>query len=433
MLVLISSQKMNLFSLNTTHLKPLAEQLRPTTLADFVGQEHIIGETQLLTRLITQEKIPSLIFWGPPGVGKTTLAHIIAHQTKSHFISLSAVTSGIKEVKEVIEKARETLQMHSKKTLLFVDEIHRFNKSQQDAFLPHVESGTITLIGATTENPSFEVIPALLSRCKVITLNALSEENLISIAKRALKKNHREELINDDGLSFLVKNAHGDARYLINMIEDILNLYPEQKTLSVDEIKNNVLKRAALYDKNSEHHYNVISAFIKSMRGSDPNAALYYLARMLDAGEDPLFIARRMVIFASEDVGNANPSAVQVAVACMQSYDFIGAAEGWIPLSQCAVYLAGSPKSNASYAGYKLALQDVKEYGPLDVPLHLRNAPTHLMKTLGYGKDYKYAHKFENNKVDQQHLPDAIKDKKYYTPTENGHEKKIKEWLEKKS
>jgi putative ATPase len=423
---------MDLFALNTTHLKPLAERLRPTNLVDFVGQEHIIGDNQLLTKLITQEKIPSLIFWGPPGVGKTTLAHIIAHHTQCCFVSLSAVTSGIKEVKDVIEKARETLQMHSQKTLLFIDEIHRFNKSQQDAFLPHVETGTVTLIGATTENPSFEVIPALLSRCKVVVLNALSEDNLLTIAKRALGKNHREEFMDDDGLGLLVKNAHGDARYLINMVEDLLNLYPHQKTLLVDEIKNSVLKRAALYDKNGEHHYNVISAFIKSLRGSDPNAALYYLARMLNAGEDPLFIARRMVIFASEDVGNANPSAVQVAVACMQSYDFIGAAEGWIPLSQCAVYLAGSPKSNASYAGYKLALQDVKEYGPLDVPLHLRNAPTQLMKNLGYGKDYKYAHSYEGHKVEQQHLPDAIKDKQYYIPTENGHEKKIKEWLEKK-
>lgn len=423
---------MDLFDQKPAAFQPLAEKLRPKTLAEFVGQTHIVGEGKLLTILMQRDNVPSLIFWGPPGVGKTTLARIIANATKHRFETLSAVTSGIKEVKELIDKARDRLRMNDERTILFIDEIHRFNKSQQDAFLPHVEAGTITLIGATTENPSFEVNPALLSRCQVIVLEALSRDDLVKILTRALTTKHKPHFIDEEGKSVLADNCFGDARYLLNMLEDLLSAFPDSESISTDDLQGKIVRRAALYDKNAEHHYNVISAFIKSLRGSDPDAALYYLARMLESGEDPLFIARRLVIFASEDVGNANPQAVQVAVACMQSYDFIGKAEGWIPLAQCTSYLAASPKSNASYAGYKLALADVKTMGPLEVPLHLRNAPTKLMKNLGYGADYKYAHNYEGNVVNQQHLPDAIKDKRYYLPTENGHEKKLKEWLDKR-
>lgn len=420
---------MDLFSQKQPHLQPLAEQLRPQSLKDFVGQEHVIGPNKMLSTFLETGNIPSLIFWGPPGSGKTTLARIMAAVSKHNFITLSATTSGIKDVKDVVAYAKGQLDQYSKKTILFVDEIHRFNKAQQDAFLPHVENGTITLIGATTENPSFEVIAALLSRCQVIVLNALSGQNLHKILNRTLKLKNRVGFLSDEAMTLLIENSYGDARYLLNILEDLFILFPEETKISAETLKEKILRRAALYDKNAEHHYNVISAFIKSMRGSDPDATLYYLARMLTAGEDPLFIARRMLIFASEDIGNANPQAVQVAVACMQAYDFVGLAEGWIPLSQCAVYLAGSPKSNASYMGYKQALEDVKKYGPLEVPYHLRNAPTQLMKNLGYGDGYKYAHNYEGNKVSQQHLPNAIKDHVYYRPTENGYEKKIKEWL----
>ncbi len=420
---------MTLFSTNTSHLTPLADQLRPKTLEEFVGQKHLLGEGKLLSALLKSGEIPSMIFWGPPGVGKTTLAKIIANISQNRFVTLSAVSSGIKEVKELIDEAREQLQQYSKKTILFIDEIHRFNKAQQDAFLPHVENGTIILMGATTENPSFEVISALLSRCQVVVLEQLSQSDLIEILNRALTKKNKKDFLNDEAKEIICQNSYGDARFLLNILEDLLNISAGQDHLTAEDVQNKISTRAHLYDKKSEHHYNVISAFIKSMRGSDPDAALYYLARMLEAGEDPLFIARRMVIFASEDVGLANPLAVQVAVACMQSYDFVGKAEGWIPLAHCATYLAGSPKSNSSYAGYQAALEDVKTFGPLEVPLHLRNAPTKLMKSLGYHKGYQYAHSFEGNKVDQQHLPDKIKDHTYYHPTENGHEKRIKEWL----
>lgn len=409
--------------------KPLADLLRPTTLKDYVGQKHIIGEGKLLNELIKKDQIPSMVFWGPPGVGKTTLARIIANHTQQKFITLSAVSSGVKDVKKVIEDAQSNQSLQGIKTILFIDEIHRYNKAQQDAVLPYVENGTITLIGATTENPSFELNSALLSRCQVVVLKALEKSDQIEIINRALKYKNKSNFLDNKTKQFLVESAYGDARYLLNILEDLLNLFSDEEQISFEEAQSKIIKRSGLYDKNAEHHYNVISAFIKSMRGSDPDAALYYLARMLDAGEDPLFIARRMIIFASEDIGNANPTAVQVAISCMQSYDFIGLAEGWIPLSQCATYLACSPKSNSSYAGYKKALEDVKKYGPLEVPLHLRNAPTKLMKNLGYAKDYKYAHSYEGNIVRQQHLPDKIKQARYYIPTENGYEKKLKDWL----
>ncbi len=410
-------------------LKPLAEQMRPKTLAEFVGQKHLLGPGKLLSELLSHKSVPSLIFWGPPGVGKTTLARLIAQNSDYDLITLSAVDSGIKEVKEVIAGARDKLRFNSRQTILFIDEIHRFNKAQQDAFLPHVENGTITLIGATTENPSFEVISALLSRCQVITLTSLSHDELNEIVQRALNKKGKEGFLSDEAAHYLIESCHGDARYLLNIVDDLLNISGDKTKLEIETVRELTARRSLHYDKNAEHHYNVISAFIKSMRGSDPDAAVYYLARMLEGGEDPLFIARRMIIFASEDISNANPQAVEVAIACMQSYDFIGKAEGWIPLAHCACYLASSPKSNASYMAYKAALADVQEFGALEVPLHLRNAPTKLMKNIGYGKDYQYAHNQENAKVTQTHLPDKLVGRTYYHPTDHGHEKKLKEWL----
>lgn len=411
---------------------PLAERLRPDSLESYMGQKHVIGEGKLLNILIEKDQIPSLILWGPPGVGKTTLAKIIAKTTKHDFVTLSATASGVADVRRVIQSAQEKSGMSGVRTLLFIDEIHRWNKAQQDALLPHVENGTITLIGATTENPSFEVNGALLSRCQVITLEALSPVDQKAIINRALITLEQPELLSDEAKEFLIETSYGDARYLLNQVEDLYVIFRGQKGISAERVQDKLLKRSLAYDKSGEHHYNVISAFIKSLRGSDPDAALYYLARMYEAGEDPLFIARRLIIFASEDVGNANPNAVQVAISCMQAYDFVGRAEGWIPLAQCVTYLACSPKSNASYMGYQNAAEDLKKYGPLEVPLHLRNAPTKFMKDQGYGKGYKYAHD-HGGKVEQQHLPDALKDKRYYHPTDNGHEKKLKAWLLKKS
>ncbi|MCP5464629.1 MAG: replication-associated recombination protein A [Deltaproteobacteria bacterium] len=412
--------------------KPLAESLRPKDYADFVGQEHLMGANGKLRRLIESGKLPSIILWGPPGVGKTTVALLIAEKTNHHFETLSAVTSGIKEVKAVIEQARARLQLNDKRTILFVDEIHRFNKAQQDAFLPHVESGVIIFIGATTENPSFEVNSALLSRCQVFTLNALSEQNLISILERAQQKLNRPDFLSPKACELLARSSHGDARYLLNALQDLHALIAEPQSATDEQITELLANRSSHYDKKGEHHYNVISAFIKSMRGSDPDAALYYLARMLDAGEDPRFIARRMMIFASEDVGMANPQAVSMALSCAQVFERVGDAEGWIPLAHCATYLAVSPKSNSSYAGYKKALDDVKQHGALEVPLHLRNAPTKLMKNMGYGKGYQYAHDHPGAEIDQQHLPDKVKNQSYYSPSQNGAEKKIYDWLHSK-
>lgn len=415
----------------SSQFEPLASRLRPQSLNDVIGQDHLTAHNKPLSRYIESGHLPSLIFWGPPGVGKTTLAHVVAQAMDFHFVELSAVSSGIKDVKAVIETAKALQKLENKQTLLFLDEIHRFNKAQQDGLLPSVENGTLILIGATTENPSFEINSALLSRCQVLTLKPLQTHHLVQVVQRALKMKHKEKLLNEDAQLELAQTCFGDARYLLNCLEDIIQQNYDKTNLGLDEVKSHIQTRSLHYDKKSEHHYNVISAFIKSMRGSDVNASLYYLARMLESGEDPLFVARRMIIFASEDVGLANPQAVQVAVSCMQSFQFVGAAEGWIPLAQCAAYLAGSPKSNSSYAAYKLALEDVKKFGSLEVPLHLRNAPTKFMKNEGYGQGYKYAHSYSGNKVDQQHLPDEIKDKTYYQPTENGHEKRIKEWLNK--
>lgn len=391
--------------------KPLAETLRPQQLTDFVGQTHLIGSEKPLTKLLQSDQIPSLILWGPPGCGKTTLAFLIAKSTKAKFHHLSAVLSGIKDLRsliESIEKERETLfQNHH---ILFIDEIHRWNKAQQDALLPYVENGTITLIGATTENPSFEVIGPLLSRCKVYVLESLSQENLKAIASSALQKMQRK--IHDDALQFIINSSDGDARRILNTIEIAANLNKEKITLADAEAA--LQKKSLLYDRKGEEHYNIISAFIKSMRGSDPDAAIYYLARMYEAGEDPKFIARRMVIFASEDIGNANPAALGIAVHAFRAFEIVGQAEGWIPLAQAATYLATSPKSNASYVAYKNAKADVEEHGTLPVPLHLRNAPTSLMKDLGYGKEYQYAHDYKPEEIKHGYLPEKLLGKKYY-------------------
>jgi putative ATPase len=416
---------------------PLADRMRPQNLAEFVGQEHLVGPDKILSGFMERKELVSMIFWGPPGVGKTTLALIVARTIGAHFVSFSAVLSGVKDIRAVIEEAKQQLRYYGKSTILFVDEIHRFNKAQQDAFLHHVEDGTITLIGATTENPSFEVNAPLLSRCKVLVLEQLSADNIKTIITNTLSNKERglgnlKIAIDDDAFNFIVELSHGEARVALNTLESALMLIkPDKKNkrkVTLKIAQEAMQRKALLYDKGGDEHYNVISAFIKSMRGSDPDAAVYWLARMLEAGEDPLFIARRMVIFASEDIGNADPAAVQVAVAVKDAFHFVGMPEGWIPLSQGVTYLASAPKSNASYKAYLGALEDVKEKGSLRVPLHIRNAPTPLMKDLGYGKGYKYPHNHGGH-IEQSYLPEELQGKEYYRPTENGFDKEIKKRL----
>jgi putative ATPase len=423
--------------------QPLAERMRPRHLEEFVGQKHLVGDGGLIRSAVESDRIFSMILWGPPGCGKTTLARIVARETRSHFSHFSAVLSGVKEIRAVIDIARDQLKLHRKRTILFVDEIHRFNKAQQDAFLHHVESGLITLIGATTENPSFEVIAPLLSRCRVVTLKMLSDAEIEEILTLALTD--RERGLGDTGIgmdqdaaAYIVRIADGDARTALNNLEVVISMMTaETKTepsqsgpiISLDLAAAALQKKALLYDKSGEEHFNLISALHKSLRGSDPDAALYWLARMLASGEDPLYIARRMVRFASEDIGNADPQALVVALSAMQAFKFIGAPEGELALAQSAVYLATAPKSNRIYQAYQRVVEEVRRSGALPVPLHIRNAPTQLMKDLGYAKGYRYAHDYQDAYIPQDYLPEPLKGKRFYEPSDRGLEKKIKERL----
>ncbi|HXV79688.1 MAG TPA: replication-associated recombination protein A [Candidatus Binatia bacterium] len=437
---------MDLFELNSSERpaswRPLAERMRPHDLDEFVGQEHLLGPGKLLRELTAAGELRSLILWGPPGSGKTTLAQILARSANAVCVHFSAVSSGVKELKKIIEEA-EKLHRLGKPTVLFVDEIHHFNKSQQDNFLPHVERGTLILIGATTENPSFEVISPLLSRCQVLVLNPLSVDDIGKIVDRALQDQERglgawQLELAAAARGFAIQYSQGDCRVALNALENAATLARKDRKTKIELIHlQEALQRKPLqYDKAGEEHYNVISAFIKSLRGSDPDAALYWMMRMIEAGEDPLFIARRMIIFAAEDIGNADPRALQVAVAAKDAFHFVGLPEGKIPLAQAVTYLATAPKSNASYKAMLAAAEDVDEHGALPVPLHLRNAPTPLMQKLGYGKDYKYAHNYPGHIVEQDYLPKELQGKKYYAPTDSGYESRIKEqlkgWEEKK-
>ncbi len=410
------------------NLLPLAERLRPAALEDLIGQEHLVGDGAVLRRAISSSMIPSMIFWGPPGVGKTTLANIIANQVKAPFHTLSAVSAGVKEVRDVIGRASRI-----QRTILFIDEIHRFNKSQQDALLGAVEKGIITLIGATTENPSFEVNAALLSRCQVYILKPLVKDDLLKLLNMAMTKDHKFSRMEIEirETEALLQLAGGDARKLLNIFELVIDsLHAEKKIIENQVVMDIAQQKVALYDKAGEQHYDIISAFIKSIRGSDPNAALYYLARMIEGGEDVKFIARRLVISASEDIGNANPTALVIATNCFQAVNMIGYPESRIILSQCTTYLACSPKSNAAYLAIDKALALVKQTGDLPVPLPLRNAPTKLMKDQNYGKGYKYAHDYPGNFVDQEFLPKEIAGTILYDPGDNARENEMRKRLQ---
>ncbi len=411
---------------------PLSERLRPSSLEDYIGQQHLIGNDGIIRKSIHSGILPSIILWGPPGVGKTTFANIISKLLNRPFYALSAINSGVKEVREVIEKAKEEDLFTKGKPIVFIDEIHRFSKSQQDSLLGAVEKGTITLIGATTENPSFEVIPALLSRCQVYVLNELSKIELEDVLQKAILK---DEFLKFKKIVFketdsLLRISGGDARKLLNALELVVSSVNEIEIIITNELVNSIIqKNLAAYDKSGEQHYNIISAFIKSVRGSDPNAAVYWLARMLEGGEDLLFIARRLIILASEDIGNANPTALIMANNCFQAVNIIGYPESRIILSQCTVYLASSPKSNASYLAIDDAIEKVKTTGNLPVPLHLRNAPTKLMKELNYGKEYQYSHQYDNNFINQEFLPEEISGTVFYVPGNNARENELRNYL----
>jgi putative ATPase len=424
--------------------RPLADRMRPKRIDEVVGQDHILREGSLIRTAILKDRIFSMILWGPPGCGKTTLARIIAGETQCHFTEFSAVLSGVKEIRTVIQEARDRLNLHQKKTILFVDEIHRFNKAQQDAFLHHVESGLITLIGATTENPSFEVISALLSRCRVITLNPLDQDAIRILLERALgdRENGLGNLnfdISPEAMAHLTALSDGDGRSALNSLEILVSVLisGDEKTrgknstvIDLKDIESALQKQALLYDKSGEEHYNLISAFHKSLRGSDPDAALYWLERMLSGGEDPFFIARRMIRFASEDIGNADPNALLMAMGSMEAFRFLGHPEGDLALAQAAAYLATAPKSNSIYASANQVKKTVGETGALPVPFHIRNAPTKLMKEIGYGKGYQYAHDHKDAYAPQDYLPEKLKGTIFYNPTERGYEKTIKQRLE---
>ncbi len=413
---------------------PLAARIRPRNFAEYVGQQNIIGEGKVLRKAIESDQLPSIILWGPPGSGKTTLAQVIANVSSSYFVHMSAVTAGVADLRRVIDETRKRRRLTGQRTILFIDEIHRFNKGQQDAILPYVENGEVTFIGATTENPSFEVISALLSRCRVYTLNALSDDEISTIVERALadRENGLADLqvnLADDALRTLVTMSNGDARVALNALEMAAQAVKPGadglRQVALNDIEESMQKRALLYDKSGEQHYDIISALHKTLRGSDPDAALYWLGRMLEAGEDPLYIVRRLIRFASEDVGMADPQALVVCVAAQQAVHFIGMPECNLALAQAVVHLATAPKSNSLYTAYSRVQKDVETTRNDPVPLHLRNAPTSLMKDLGYGKGYKYAHDYEGHFVEQQNLPAAIKGKRYYFPTEQGFEKTV--------
>jgi putative ATPase len=418
---------------------PLADRMRPRRLDEFVGQDHLLGHGKVLRQAIESDQLPSMILWGPPGSGKTTLAMIVATTTGAQFLAFSAVLSGVKEIKEVIQEAGEEWKYNKRRTVLFVDEIHRFNKAQQDAFLPHVEKGTIILIGATTENPSFEVISPLLSRTKVFTLNPLTEGEIGVILSRGLTDKERglgkyPATVEPEVIQGICRLANGDARIGLNTLEMlVLTTSPNSegfRHVRMDDLKEVLQRKTFLYDKSGEEHYNLISALHKSLRGSDPDAALYWLGRMLEAGEDPLYIARRMIRFASEDVGNADPQALQIAVAAMEAFRFIGLPEGDLALVQAALYLATAPKSNAIYTACQKVRKDIRELETMPVPLHIRNAPTPLMEDLGYGEGYKYPHDYPDHFVEDEYLPENLRGRIYYEPSEQGAEKEIKKRLE---
>jgi putative ATPase len=417
---------------------PLAARMRPTSFDEFVGQEHIVGKDRVLRRAIESNRLPSIVLWGPPGSGKTTLAYIIASTTDSHFSPVSATSAGVADLRKIIEEARERRKMNRQRTILFIDEIHRFNKAQQDAILPFVEDGTITLIGATTENPSFEVISPLLSRCQVFTLKPLTEDEIRIITFRAMKDSLRglgtlKIEIADEALTHLIAMSNNDARSALNILEMAALTTPpdtrDKRHISLAVIEDTIQQRALAYDKAGELHFDTISALHKSMRGSDPDASLYWLARMLEAGEDPLYIARRLVRFASEDVGMADPQALLVAMAAQQAVHFIGMPEGNMALAEAAVYLATAPKSNSLYTAYSQVQEELKKGTSHSVPLHLRNPVTSLMKDIGYGKGYKYAHDYPGHFVRQQNLPDSLQGKRFYNPSDQGYEKQVSERL----
>ncbi|WP_368790456.1 replication-associated recombination protein A [Companilactobacillus farciminis] len=414
---------------------PLANRVRPTTLEEFVGQKHLIGDKKILREIIDQDKIPSLIFWGPPGVGKTTLAEIIAKKTKANFITFSAVTSGINDIKKVMKEAELNREM-GQKTIVFIDEIHRFNKAQQDAFLPFVEKGSITLIGATTENPSFEINSALLSRCKVFVLKSLTQDDLVELLNNTLnnpKAFKKEVDIQADTLQLIAAYANGDARVALNTLEmAVINSQTKDDkiTVNIDDIRQLLNTKSLRYDKNGEEHYNIISALHKSMLNSDTDSAIYWTTRMLEGGEDPLYIARRLVRFASEDIGLADTNALNVAINTFQACQFLGMPECNVHLIECVIYLSVTPKSNAAYKALLKAQKDVKKYGNLPVPLQIRNAPTKLMKNLGYGKDYKFAHDYQDKLTTMQTVPDEVLGHQYYSPTEQGREELFKQRID---